>query len=127
VLCLETLVGVSCSIATETSLSRAPLRVRVECLRDDGGGEGVRRRESRDDDLGSGTAPLLEAYLEFDSEGVELAGVLLFVDFCLDAPPPAILLDLPLVSELCFGVLPVDPLIECRVVRFVVVGSGGMG
>lgn len=64
VLCLVTLVGVSGAAA-------APLRVRVECLRDGGGGEGVRRRESLEDDLGSGAAPLLEVNLEFDSEGVE--------------------------------------------------------
>lgn len=122
------LPAASCSAAADTSLSRV-LRVRVECLRDCGGGEGVRRRVSREDDLGSGAAPRLEAYFEFDSDAVVLAGVVLPEGFCLDALPPAILLVLPLVIELSLGVLPVDPFVECLVLRFGfrLDGSAGMG
>lgn len=84
---------------------------------------------SREDDLGSGTVPRLEAYLEFDSDAVVLAGVALPEGFCLDALPPAILLDLPLVIEISLGVLPVDPFVECLVLRFGfrLDGSAGMG
>lgn len=84
----------------------------MECLRGCGGGEGVRRRLGREDGRGSGAAPFLEACLELDSDGVVLADVVLLVDFCLVAPTPAGLLDLPFVSGLALGVLPFDPFIE---------------
>lgn len=49
--------------------------------------------------------------------------MVLVVGFCLDAPLAAALLDLPLGSGLSFSTFPVDPLVECRVVRFVLGSS----